>query len=172
MLKSLSHQLAEQLGTQVRRQAKRSAISVVGGYIAIALLLGALVCLALSFYLAVSESMSPATSAALTGLLLLVMAGLCMPITKAILQWRKERYEEQVAAETAAAENELPDMLAQLLQNPENSPINPAITFIQNNPTQAALLAAAAGALLGVSPTVRQKLVQVIQEFIQQNSAS
>lgn len=152
------------LATTLRRKARRSFYGAAGVYVASGILLGALFCLSLAFYLAMRETLPPATATALTGLMLLVLSVFVLLLTVALVKFSKHREAEALQAPEG-------EDIKQALQTFVTGPDNPLVGYVQHNPTQAVLIATALGGVLGASPVARQAVSTMLQELAKKQAA-
>lgn len=150
--------------TTFRRKARRTFFGAAGVYVSSAILLGSLFCLSLAFYFSMRETMTQASATALTGLMLLGASILVLLLTICLVKFSKGLEREQF--------NEDEDQdLKQSLQNLLSNPDNPLANYIQQNPSQSVLLAAAAGTILGISPAARQTTSKLLKDFVNKQSS-
>jgi len=128
------------------------AASVLHWFV-VALAVTGTVCIAFAGYLTLRESLSPAAAAAITGAVLLAVAG-CMI---AIVLWCTHRRPRK--KEPAPSQDDVERLLGKLLEGP-------LADYVRDNQRQALLAALAAGALTGASAGARQRMTRLLQELI------
>lgn len=151
------------LFTTLRRKVRRSFYGAAGVYVATGILLGSLFCFALAFHMAMRESFPPATATALTGLMLLLASIVVLLLTSILVKFSKRQ-------ETEALQVPDEEALQQTIKDFITGPDNPLVDYVHQNPTQAVLLAAAAGGLFGASPAARSAAGKIIQELVKKQT--